>query len=487
MLIKPKHIIPLILTCLLCFASVQPATSQSRVFIENAERAEGGSIDGENIRKLLGNVLLRTEEMVMQADSAYQFIDNNLIHAFNIQIDTEDEIIWADTMYYDTLTDYSEFRGRVIIESETNTVFSQMVDVSAPLDLAIFNTPVQFEDDTGTLLAESGLYFQEADSAVFRGDVQLSDSTQYLEADSLFMNRSKDLYELHGQVFADDFEEKVTFAGNYLLADSSGYRLLTGSDAWLMEVSENEADTTHLLAHTIELQENDTTSTMDAFGQVRIWSTKFSAIADTANYNDNDEQFILRGSPILWQNNIQLSGPRIEATLNDGEIEFLNSSPRPIAVQEDSSTGRLHQMAGDTLHAFFNSGELQRLVVFDNSEIIFHQKDDDDQPDGLLQFTAARATTLMFLAGEFDNLKANENIDGTYLPESPDLADRTLDNFQWNPERRPERPTRQMPRLPIIPDAPLFDLPQKYIIHLEKQIEMETIEREDMGESERSL
>lgn len=460
-------------------AAVEPAASQSRVFIENAERAEGGVIDDENIRKLLGNVELRTDEMVMQADSAYQFIDQNLIHAFNIQINTEDEIIWADTLFYDTLTDYSEFRGRVIIESETNTVFSQMVDVSAPLDLAVFNSPVRFEDDTGTLLAESGLYFQDADSAVFKGNVQLADSSQYLEADSLFMNRSKDLYELFGQVFADDFEEKVTFAGEYLLADSTGYRLLTGNDAWLMEISENEADTTHLLAATIELQEYDSTSTMDAIGEVRIWSNRFSAVADTANYSDGEEKFILRGTPLLWQRNIQLSGPLIEAELNDGEIEFLNSYTRPVAVQEDTSTGRLHQMAGDTLHAFFDTGELRRLVVFDNSEIIFHQKDDNDEPDGLLQFAAARATTLLFLNGEFDNMKAVENIDGTYLPEGPELTERTLDNFRWDPGLRPGRPAKQMPRLPIIPADPFFELPPKYLIHLENQ--METIDPDSIS------
>lgn len=463
---------------LLVLFHITPASSgaQSRVFIENADRAEGVIIEEESVRKLLGNVLLSTREMEMQADSAYQFINDNMIHAFNIQIETEDEIIWADTLFYDTLNDFSEFRGRVIIQSPENTVFSEMVDVSAPLDLAVFQSPVRFEDESGALLAESGLYFQAADSAVFRGNVQLSDTTQYLEADSLFMNRSKDLYELFGRVFADDFEEKVTFSGDYLFSDSTGYRLLTGDDAWLMEVNESETDTTHLLAKKIELQETDTTSLMDAYQQVRIWSTKFSAIADTANYRDHEELFILRGSPILWQKNIQLTGPLIEATLENDDIKFLRSSPRPIAVQEDSTTGRLNQMTGDTLHAFFDEGELQRLVVFNNSEIIFHQKDEDDQPDGLMEMIAAGSSTMLFVEGEFDFFKAESNIDGSYLPESEELTDRTLDNFQWNPERKPQSPRRQMPRLPIIPDEAFFDLPPRYVQYLddlESNAEME--------------
>ncbi|WP_292288906.1 OstA-like protein, partial [Marivita sp.] len=312
--------------------------AQNRVNILDADRAEGAVVDGQFVRKLLGNVILETEQMVMDADSVYDFSEESMLHAFNIQIETESEMIWADTLYYNTLTDYSELRGRVIVQSENNTVFSENMDAALALELIIFSDPVRFEDERGTLLAESGLYYQDVDSAAFRGNVQLADSTQYLESDSLFMNRQDDLYELYGRVYAEDFEDNVIFTGDYLYADSTGYRLLTGDDAWLMELSENEADTTHLLAKKIELLETDTTSTMDAFEDVRIWSTKFSAIADTALYRDHEEKFELRSNPKLWQRNIQLTGPVIEAHLENSDIRFLSSYPRPIAVQEDTVT-----------------------------------------------------------------------------------------------------------------------------------------------------
>jgi hypothetical protein len=281
------------------------------------------------------------------------------------------------------------------------------------------------------------------------------------------MNRQDDLYELHGRVYAEDFEDDVIFTGNYLYADSTGYRLLTGDDAWLMELSENEADTTHLLAKKIELLETDTTSTMDAFEDVRIWSTKFSAIADTALYRDHEEKFILRSNPKLWQKNIQLTGPTIEANLENGDIRFLSSYPRPIAVQEDTVTGRLHQMAGDTLHAYFNEGTVERIVVFDQSEIIFHQRDEDDEPDGLIELVAQGSSTMYFLDGEFDLFKAERNIDGSYLPESPENVNRQLDNFSWNPEQKPQRPLIQIPRLPAIPEERPFELPPRYILYIE--------------------
>jgi hypothetical protein len=282
------------------------------------------------------------------------------------------------------------------------------------------------------------------------------------------MNRSEELYELFGRVYADDFEENVRFSGEYLYADSAGYRLLE-RDAWLMEVNEAGTDTTHLFAEKIELLETDTASFMDAYENVRIWSERFSAVADTAHFRDDIEQFILRSNPVLWQKKMQLTGPYIEAFLEDDQIKFLKSYPRPIIVQEDSVTARLHQMTGDTLHAYFENGEIERIRVFNNTEIIFHQRDEDDQPDGLIDLMSAGPSTMYFLDGDLDFFKAEQNIDGTYLPEDPANIDRQLDNFRWDPELRPEKPEPREPRLPPIPDERPFEFPPRYVVYLESQ------------------
>jgi len=450
---------------LMLIAAIAPVKAQDSVIILQADRLDGGLADGETIRKILGDVILQTEDMIMETDSVYQYVNRNLLVAFNTQIETENEMIWADTLYHNTETEFSRMRGKVIVQSEQNTVFSDSIDVDQSRDLAIFNVPVRFEDQDGTLIADSGLYFQAADSALFRGNVQLADSTQYLEADSLFMNRSKDLYELFGRVYAEDYEDGVTFTGEYLYSDSTGYRKLL-DDAWLMEVSESQADTTHLNAEIIEILETDTTSFMDAFGNVRVWSPKFSAVADTANYIDHEERIVFRSSPILWQKNMQLTGPYIEAFLEDDEIRFLQSYEKPIVVQEDSATGRLHQMTGDTLHAYFDDGAIEQIKVFDNAEIIFHQVDENDEPDGLIELISAGPATMDFLDGDIDFFKASQNIEGSYLPEDPSNIERRLDNFSWDPGRKPQRPEIRSPRLPTIPDERPFELPPRYLKYL---------------------
>jgi len=130
-------------------------------------------------------------------------------------------------------------------------------------------------------------------------------------------------------------------------------------------------------------------------------------------------------------------------------------------------------MTGDTLHAYFENGTIDRLIVFDNSESIFHNRDEDDQPDGLMEMMSAGPLTMYFTDGEIDSLVAKRNIDGTYLPEDPVNIERQLDNFSWEPELRPQRPDPREPRLPPIPEERPFDMPPRYIIYMENLITAE--------------
>src|SRR5690625_6602945 len=93
------------ITTVILFSLPFLSKAQSSVTILEGDRIEGGVFEEETIRKILENVRLQTEEMTLAADSVYQFLDRNLLIAYNTQIETETDVIWADTLYYNTHTD----------------------------------------------------------------------------------------------------------------------------------------------------------------------------------------------------------------------------------------------------------------------------------------------------------------------------------------------------------------------------------------------
>lgn len=450
----------LLLVITMCSTSID---AQSVVTIERFSSAKGVTIDGEPVRKIYDG-RLSIGDVSLVCDSAWQFLDRNEIRAFgNIQVDTPTENIWTDTLYYYTNQDLSLLRGRVVIKQDSTTLYGNEVDYNFFTKVAYFKDGIRLEDSEGTLTALRGTYFQNQDSAVFRMEVQIEDSAQYAEGDSLFINRKTNYLELYSDVFVSDSTNNALLLGDYLEADSTGRRYVSGN-AYLRKIESDsiKADSTHINANEILLIEQDSTSLIKAYGEVSVWSSKFSSLSDTLFYDSNLELFELIGSPKAWHKNIQLTGPFISVQLDSSEVKELKSYVGTIAVQEDSVTGRLNQLKGDTLIASFQFGDITEILLHPNSEILYHTKNDAGEADGAME-NASPQTVLYFENGELIRAKMGQN-QGLFLPEYTDLVNRRLEGFIWNPLLRPEKPTLlPAPRFEPIPIELPFTLPYRFL------------------------
>lgn len=445
------------------------AQAQDIVELIRFDSARLTSVNGERVQ-ILVNARLSMREITMVSDSAYRYLDRDEMHAYgNIQIDTDTENIWADTLIYFSNRDISLLRGRVVILQDSTTLFGHKVDYNFETKEAVFPDGIRLEDGAGTLVAKQGAYFQEQDSAIFRLDVQVQDTSQYIEGDSLFINRKSEYYQIYNNVFISDSTSNALLTGHYLEADSTGRRFIR-DNAYLMKVETDTAgaDTMHIWAGDLLLQEQDSSNTIQAFDNVRVWSEKFSSLSDSLFFDSASERFDLSGSPKTWNKNIQLNGPYISVQLDSTEVKKLKAYQPAFAVQEDSITRRLNQLKGDTLIADFEGGQISVIQLFPNSQILYHTKNENDEPDGAME-NSSPTTILFFENGELIQAKFGQN-QGLFLPEYPELLQRRLDGFAWNPELRPQKPESvpQARLAPISVERP-FKLPRRYLSFINEQ------------------
>ena len=178
---------------------------------------------------------------------------------------------------------------------------------------------------------------------------------------------------------------------------------------------------------------------------------------------DSSEEFFLIGDGNIWYKDIQLTGQHILILFRDEALERIDATIEPFAVFQDTLTGRLNQLRGDSIAVFFNNGDLSLINGRPDASIFYHMKNQDDEPDGGIELTAQSAF-MYFNEGELVDFKAYVNIDGTVHPESPDVLGKRIEGFVWTPERKPLKPTEPLKqRLDPIPDLIPFEYPVKYL------------------------
>ncbi len=463
---KDTWIIPVFIKIMMLFGMLilwaESSDAQNRVRIIQSDELEGIVTEEGRIRKLTGNVSLQTDDFTILCDSAWHYMDREELRAWgNIEITSEREQIWSDRATYDLVSEVALFEGRVIMQSENVLLFSDEVFYSFITEIALFPEQLRLEDDRGVLLADSGYYYNALDSAIFRGNVQVADSLQYIEADSMFTRRGDEYYELHGRVYLDDLENRTRLTGSFVLSDSTGYRRVEGGSR-MRRISEDMTDTTFLWADWLEVNQKDTINTFTAYDEVHIWTESYSSLSDTAHYDDGLQHFILRGSPRLWYEEMQLTGPFIHIQLEQDSVRYLESYERSFAVQRDTTLDRLNQITGDTLFIRFDEGSVSYMQVYPRGNVLYFVKDSDDTADGAIEMTAD-FIRLDFVEGELEDVIARHNVDGTFFEENPGIAERRLQGFAWDPETRPLRPDQPIePRLPPVSLERPFELPPRY-------------------------
>ncbi len=446
----------------LCFLLPESSFAQQSVTILHADRLVGGTADSQEVRRLIGNVHLKSKNIDMRCDSAYQFLNSDELRAFgNIEVRTKNGWIWADTAIYHTKSKISTFRGRVVIFRDDVTIFNRLTHYDYVLDVAHIPVPLRLVDKRGVMIAGMGVYYQKQDSAAFRGNVQLVDTTQYIEADSLFSNRQKQYYELHGRVFIHDKKDSLSLVGDYARSDSSGHRLVRGH-ARLDKFKPDSPDTNYIQADVIAYHQKDSSYVFHARGNVIIWNKQFSSVSDSAAYVDSTGRFTLVDHAKAWHDSLQLTAPVIHVFIREDTVRRLVAYPSAFSVAQDSITSRLNQIAGDTLTAWFRKGEIDRMLVHPNARMIYFTHNEQNKPDGAISMNSD-SLRILFRNGNIYKLKALSKISGRYLEESDDVGKMKLKGFAWNPELRPAKPKGPLrPRLSPIPDHPPFPLPKRY-------------------------
>ena len=388
--------------------------SQEKVELKHADKLTGKVVNGQSVREADGNVNFEQGNVKVFCNSAVQYLDLNKV----------------------------ELHGDVKIYQDTLTLYTSNAIYFGADKTAICTGGVTLKDPKATLTASSGIYYFSQSKALFKGDVKIvnpeyvitSDELTYLRntqdsfakghvivtTDSALIKADNiDFYKLQGKTIAISnvsiYSDSTTITSDTLFNFSFEKKSVARSNVKIVNPNNNVQITGNYLenyeataysfikgnAKFIQIgKENDTlfiySDTMEAFRKkpeyyrardsVEMIKDKFTGKCNYAIYHKTNEQgkenMTMMDNPIIWQENMQMTGDSIYATLKESKMENVyarkikelkNTKKSLVIIQSTDTTfpGRFDQIAGENITMYFKDGKLTYCEVNKNSNSIY--------------------------------------------------------------------------------------------------------------------
>ncbi|MDD4424687.1 MAG: OstA-like protein, partial [Mariniphaga sp.] len=261
--------------------------------IEQADFLEANDKIATNAQRLLGNVKIRHENILMWCDSAYTYTGTNKVDAFgNVHINQGDTLhLYARKIYYNGDISFASAYQNVKLVNKNITLYTDTLDYDMAANIGYFDNHGKIVDSLNTLTSIIGKYYLDNELIHFYKNVEAYNDNYTLTSDTLIYNTK------NGRVFITG-PTTIRDSTNTLYAEDGWYDTRTGEAELLknpLVYNEKQRMTANYIKY------NELEGDGKALGNVRMEDLENKAIVagNTALFNDKNENATVTDSAML--------------------------------------------------------------------------------------------------------------------------------------------------------------------------------------------
>ena len=476
-------------------------TKTTQITIQNANSLEGERINGVDVKKLIGNVILEHEGALMYCDSAiYNSIDNSADCYGNVRITKGDSlkmqgnylqydgnnrtarlvkdvnltdskmVLVTDTLYYDRVKEIASyttnaritdkenvltskrgyyytkerliyFRSDVKLDSAKYYLVCDTLKYSTASKIAFFLGPSTINskgNDSTVIYCENGWYNTVNDKSYFGKKAIIQSKEQQLKGDSLLYDKRNGIGEAFRNVSIIDTVQQVVISGDYgKFSEKTNISYVTGI-VTLAKSFDN--DSLFLHADTL-FASSDTlrkSKMYHAYHHVKIFKTDLQGKCDSLVYTTKDSLIRFYKDPVLWSSKNQLTAEFISLQLSNNKISEMNLQNLAFITSREDSL-RYNQVKGKNMTGFFENNQLKRIVVKGNGQTVYYGRNKKEQIIGVNQ---AECSDLVILvdSNKVKKITMLTKPDATFFPiKEASPSDFLLKGFKWLGDLQPQK------------------------------------------------
>jgi lipopolysaccharide export system protein LptA len=417
---------------LVLFCAAARGQQERVIVIQHADSMVGRVINEEDVRELIGHVLLTEGTTRLTCDRALQFIARGFV----------------------LLT------GDVIVRDDSMTLKSPRASYDRRERTAEAFDSVVLDDGMMQVTSLYGKYRMDQRTAFFRGQVTVADTSSSMACDSLDYERATKRSRAYGRVRVYNPSDRVTMFGGRLDHDPVARRSVMTVDPLLVQVDTSSGgrwDTLQVRARVLESL-RDTLRVLIATDSVKIVRTDLAGMCDRAKFFTSADSMTLRGHPVLWQEETQVSGDSINLYLRKRKLQrlLIMGAAAAVSVSDSLHRDRFDQATGDTIAMYFALHGLDRTEILGRATSVYHAYD-DTAANGLNKSSGDKIV-MTFTEGKASRIAVIGGVEGMFIPENM-LYRREQEYALPGCVMRSDRPL-PLP-VPVFVPPPLWRAPQR--------------------------
>lgn len=486
----------LIFLAVLFFISMATTAQQKkRVDIEQADFLEADDSIAPNAQRLVGNVRIRHQDVLVWCDSAYTYTGTNRVDAFgNVHINQGDTLnLYAQKIFYNGDISFARASKDVRLINKNTTLYTDTLDYDMAANIGYYDDHGKIVDSLNTLTSVTGKYFIDTERVHFYQDVHAFSDNYTLTGDTLVYHTQTKRIDIKGPttirdssntLYAEDgwydtrtgeaellknplvynedqqmsaeyiryneIEGNGKASGNVRMEDIENKAIVSGNTAFFNDKTEkatvtdsallmiySEQDTLFLHADTLKTVPDTITGEkrfMTYYG-TRFFRNDMQGICDSLVYFTRDSLVQLFRQPVIWSEGHQLTADFIEMKQNTDapdELRLINNSF--IISQLDS--GRFDQIKGKKMTGFVVQNELSHIDVDGNGQTLYYARQ-EEEVIGLNRVESSKIS-IGFKEGKIFRISFLQAPEGLLKPLfSLTEEEKTLSDFDWKIQLRP--------------------------------------------------
>lgn len=491
--------------------------SKNMITIERSREGTYEEVDGVKMRKLIGEVILRQNDVQLFCDSAYLYIIENKATAFGKVRILQPGKMDATAAYleYNGNSKETYLKGNVVVTDGEMTLKTDVLFYNTASKIAYYNTPAVITNAEAVLKSRQGRYDSNLKKLYFRKNVTIDhpdfrltgdtlhyetvtkkadffgpthiysersntyteagwfktktresfltkngqvviDSHQFIRADTIYFNDSLQRGYCKVGVQIIDTLEKTEVRGGFTRFDRKKGTSVVYDFPILMNFS--DPDTLYLTADTIyQNRIGDSSSVLLAHFQPVIKKSDLLLLCDSLSYVEADSVFKFFRAPVIWSDVFQITSEFMELFTSGSDFDRLEMYKEGLMVKEEDSV-RFSQIKGKDMTAWFENRQMARIDVKGNGESIYYVEREDGSLMGANKIESSDITILMEDNKPVDIRFYKEPVAVLHPIDKVDPYLFRLKGFKWEGERKKLASFRMEEAFKCNPERGLYKL-----------------------------